>query len=81
MGRKTLTIPEEIYEDLDDVNREDESFGDTIARLVDAVEGGELGDGTGEHDPNTLTEDHIPDIAGATARETADILEERLRGR
>ena len=30
MGRKTLTIPEEVYEDLDDVNREEESFGDTI---------------------------------------------------
>jgi len=81
MGRKTLTIPEEVYEDLDDVNHEEESFGDTIARLVDAVDGAESGDPTGEHDPNTLTEDHIPDIASATARETADILEERLRGR
>jgi len=81
MGRKTLTIPGEVYEDLDDVNREEESFGDTIARLVDAVDGAESGDPTGEHDPNTLTEDHIPDIASATARETADILEERMRGR
>lgn len=81
MGRKTLTIPEEVYEDLDDVNREEESFGDTIARLVDAVEGGESGDDAGEHAANTLREEHIPDIASATARETADILEERLRGR
>ncbi len=81
MGRKTLTIPEEIYEDLDDVKGDDESFGDTIDRLIEAADADEPGDGTGEHDPNTLTEDHIPDIAGATARETADILEERLRGR
>jgi len=81
MGRKTVTIPEEVYEDLDDVNDEDESFGDTISRAIDALEGAESGEGTGEHDPNTLREEHIPDIAGATARETADLLEERLRGR
>jgi len=58
-----------------------EQLRDAGYETVDAVEGGEPGDATGEHDPNTLTEDHIPDIAGATARETADILEERLRGR
>lgn len=81
MGRKTLTIPEAVYEDLDDVKGDDESFGDTIERLIEAANADESGDGDGEHDPNTLTEDHIPDIAGATAREAADLLEERLRGR
>ena len=81
MGRKTITVPEPVYDDLDDVSRDDESFGDTIARLTEADGDGESHAGTGEHSPNTLTVDHIEDIAAQTASQTAAELEDRLTRR
>lgn len=81
MGRKTITVPEPIYDDLDYVNRDDESFGDTIARLIVADEDAGSHAGTGEHSPNTLTVDHIEDIAALTAQQTAAEVENRLTRR
>lgn len=79
--RKTLTIPKSVYDDLDDVNLEDESFGDTIARLVEAVDGA----GEGEHSPNTPSLEEIREVireeTAELPRETASEVEGRLAHR
>ena len=35
MGSKTISIPDDVYEDLQDERREGESFGDAIDRLLE----------------------------------------------
>jgi len=73
MARKTVTISEAAYEQLAAAKRDEESFTDIVLRLTSE----EPPDG-GEHRPNTLTEEHIEDIATLTASRTAAELERRL---
>lgn len=76
MSRKTISLNESVYNDLNDAKGEDESFSDTVERLLSTADSP---DGTGEQKMNTLTIDHIDDIANRTARKTADELENRQR--
>jgi predicted CopG family antitoxin len=73
MSRKTISIDEDVYDDLEELKRDDDSWTDLLRRLS-------TGQG-GEHDLNTLTEEHIDDIATETARRTARELENRLNRR
>lgn len=73
MSRKTISIDEQVHENLQEMKRDNDSWSDLLRRLSD-------GQG-GEHDLNTLTEEHIDDIATETARQTARELENRLNRR
>jgi predicted CopG family antitoxin len=75
MARTAATISEAAYEALADAKRENESFTDAVLRLTDE----KPPDGGGELGMNTLTEDHIADIADETAWRTAEELEHRFR--
>jgi len=77
MGRTTITAGDEGYEAIAAHKGEDESWTELLKRAADALE---ADDGGGELAPNTLTEEHIEDIAARTSRRTADELEDRLRG-
>lgn len=74
MTRKTISLDKETYDRLAELKQDNESwteFGDRVAGEIDGRDG--------EHEVNTLTEDHIDDIAGETARRVVQDLETALR--
>ena len=78
MSRKTITIDEATFERLDGLRREEESWTELAERAADVLEA-ETDGLDGEHTPNTLTEDHINDIASETASRVVRDLETALR--
>lgn len=74
--RKTLTVARSPFERCAELKREGESWSEFLHRAADALE---TDTGRTEHESNTLTEDHIDDIATAAARRTAEELEAKLR--
>lgn len=74
--RKTISVSEDCYWDLEARKQDDDSWTDVLERLLDDAE---TGGGEDERNVNALTEDHIADIAAETARKTADEVENRLR--
>jgi hypothetical protein len=77
--RKTITVDREVYERLEPLKKDDESwneFGDRVADLLEAD-----GQEDGEHSPNTaepLTVDHIDDIVAKVERRVGREIENRL---
>ncbi|MFB6189347.1 MAG: antitoxin VapB family protein [Halapricum sp.] len=77
--RKHLSILADVYERLEAHKHEDESWSDLVERAADALE--EDGNEDDVNGLETLTEEHIDDIAARTARKTADEVQDRLTGR
>lgn len=78
MSRKTITVDESVYDRVDEVKRDEESWSDCLLRLVNTLESGDCDQS--EH-TDVLTESHIDDIVARTARQTATEVENRLTGR
>lgn len=68
MGRKTISVTEDVYERLAEAKREGESWSNTLARLAD---------GGGECKPNTVAVENVDEIARATADEVENRMTRR----
>lgn len=77
-GRTTLTADDDAVDAVAAHKRDEDSWTDVLFRAAEALEAVE---GDGELNPNTLTEEHIDDIAARTAERTADEVENRLTTR
>jgi len=71
-GRTTITADNDAVDAVAAHKRDEDSWTDVLFRAAEALEAVE---GDGEHGLNTLTEDHIDDIAARTAERTADEVE------
>lgn len=79
--RKTITIDADLHAQLQSQKRGSESWTAFLQRLQQQADEAQA-DPQEAHpvdDLETLTEDHIDDIATRTARRTADEVETRLR--
>jgi len=81
MGRKTITVSEDVFDRLEDLKDDGESWTDLGERAADALEGQ---DGDVNAAPNAdqpLTEEHIDDIAAEVERRFERTLENSLTTR
>ena len=81
MGTKTIGVTEEVYDRLAAEKHDDESFTDTLARLIDETTAdwrrgfGRYGDADTEEFERTVA-DSLDDHASGIARSHAETLEE-----
>ena len=81
MGTKTIGVTEEVYDRLAAEKHDDESFTDTLARLIDETTAdwrrgfGRYGDADTEEFERTVA-DSLDDNASGIARSHAETLEE-----
>ena len=74
MPRTTLSVPDALYERLEACKRDDESWPDVLKRAAEALESTDDGS---ERTMDALTQDHIDDIARATADEVENRMTRR----
>jgi len=77
MGRKSITISDEAYDELASFKREQESWSEFAERAANALESQYSADG--RDDVNALSEEHIDDIATAVEGRVQTLLENAMR--
>lgn len=74
MGSKSVRLDEDVYERVEAHKRDDETFSDTVARLMGDVSLLDLADEHGEYDVERASEQK--DALKRTARSDTDAVEE-----
>jgi len=74
MSRKTVTFPKDVFDRLDDLKHDDESWPEFGERVADVLE---AQDGDVNTETNTVVVDNVEEIARASAGEVENRMTRR----